>query len=143
MGFRTDLVTGVSTMMAAFIVASPTLLKRHYRVRPMSLAGADLPCSYLDLRPETVHYSEGIRQRDYTPSIVFVDRLTTNEETVARMDTLVDAFAEHLDLYAHIVTGTAWSDGSWADESADLADGNRAEAARFTFGPISIIEGRV
>lgn len=141
MGFRVDLVAGVGTMMAAFIVANPTLLKRHFRSRPPSL-NTDLPCSYLDLRPEDVHYAQGVRDRTLTPSIVFVDHLTENGETTDRMDALVDAFAEHLDLYAHVIPGTVWSDGTWTDESQELGDGKPAAATRFTFGPLSKTEGR-
>jgi hypothetical protein len=145
MGNRVDLVAGIGTMMTAFIAAHPDLLKRHFRSRPPSLV-TDLPCSFLDLRPETVHYDSGLRDRLFTPSIVFVDRLTDNGETTDRLDALVDAFTDHLDNYAHIVAGTSWSGGTWTDEQETLGgegEGAPAAAARWTFEPINFKEGRI
>jgi len=143
---RVDLITGLLAMLDAFIAAHPDLLVRRFKVRPPSLV-TDTPCAYIDLRPETVHYDSGLRDRFFTPSIVFVDRLTDNGETMARFDVLIDAFTDHLDNYPHIVAGTSWSGGTWADESENLGrpDGEDAPAAaaRWTFEPINFKEGRI
>jgi hypothetical protein len=138
---RADLVSGVGTMMTAFIAAHPTLCRRHFRSRPTSLV-TDWPCSYLDLRPMTLHYDNGLRETQVTPSIVFVTQAAENGQVTDLLDQIVDAFTDHLDSYAHLVAGSVWSDGTWNDESEDLGDGTFAAGARFTFGPISFLNGR-
>lgn len=143
---RVDLVSGLLAMLGDFHTAHPDLLARYFKVRPPSLV-TDTPCAYIDLRPETVHYDSGLRDRFFTPSIVFVDRLTDNGETMSRFDTLIDAFTDHLDNYPHIAVGTSWSGGTWNDESENLGrpdgDDAPAAAARWTFDPINFKEGRI
>ena len=141
MGERQDLVSGITTMMSAFISANPTLLKRHFRTRPES-AVTDWPCSWLDLRPEDVHYSEGLRDRTFNPSIVFVVGQGDNDQQMTLLDSIVDAFTDHLDSYPHILTGSAWSDGSWSEESVPLSDDTSTPAVRWTFAPILSKRGR-
>lgn len=141
MGNRTDLVTGIGTMVAAFIAAHPTLLKRYFSARPTSLV-TDWPCAYLDLRPARVSYDSALRQTLFTPSLVFVDGQFDPTQTTNRIDVLVDAFTDHLDSYAHIVAGTAWSDGQWAEEPIALSDDTAAAGVRWTFGDITFLNGR-
>jgi hypothetical protein len=136
--FRVDLVTGVTAMMNAYIAANPTKLLRHYRSLPAQFQ--DLPCSYLDVRPETVSHANGLRDRVVTPSIVVVTRLTDNGETTDIHDILVDSLLDWFTSYPHIVTGTIWSDMTIADEAVG-AD-NQFVGTRFSFGNISIAEGR-
>lgn len=137
---RQDLVAGVTTMMAAFMVANPTLLLRHFRSRPPSV-GADLPASFFDLRPEQVHHANGLRDRNITPSIVVVDRLTDNGETTDRFDVLVDTLMDWFTSYPHIITGSIWSDLTVADESFQDGDSFFA-GVRFTFTDFQKTEGR-
>jgi len=143
---RSDLVNGLLAMLDAFIAANQTLLVRRFKVRPPSLV-TDTPCAYIDLRPASVSYDSARRITQFTPSIVFVDRLTDNGETMDRFDRLIDAFQDHLALYPHIVAGTAWSTGTWADESETLGDPEGrtvpAAAARWTFGPITFDVPRI
>jgi hypothetical protein len=141
MGNRADLVAGITTMVNAFISANPTLLKRHFRSRPMTIL-SDWPCSYLDLRPTSVSYDSALRTTEFTPSIVFVDRPTESGETSDRIDTIVDAFTDHLDSYPHLVPGTSWSVGAWSDEAIPLSDETSAAGVRWTFGPITFRNGR-
>lgn len=140
MSFRADLVTGVGTMMTAFIAANPTLLIRHFTSRPESLV-TELPCSYLDLRPESYHYDASTRERIMSASIVFVQRLTSNAETTDRGDALVDAFTEFADGYPHIITGSWWSDASWTDESVDISTDVPTFAMRWS-PEVHLLEGR-
>jgi len=142
MGERQDLVTGVTTMMAAFSAANPTLLARHFRARPSS-AVTDWPCSWLDLRPEDVHYDSAMRDRTFNASIVFAAGLGDNDQMMALLDSIVDAFTDHLDSYPHILTGSAWSDGSWSEEAIPLGDGTSTPGVRWTFAPILSKRGRV
>jgi hypothetical protein len=136
--FRVDLVAGVTTMMTAYIAANPTLLRRHYRSIPAQFQ--DLPCSYLDVRPETVSHANGLRDRVTSPSVVVVTRLTDNGETTDIHDVLVDSLLDWFTSYPHIVTGTVWSDMTVADEA--IGDDSQFVATRFSFGNISIAEGR-
>ena len=141
MGERQDLVSGVTTMMAAFISANPTLLKRHFRARPESLV-TDWPCSWLDLRPEGVSYDAAMRDRTFSPSIVFVAGTGDNDQMMALLDSIVDAFTDHLDSYPHILTGSAWSEGTWSDEAIPLGDETSTPGVRWSFAPILSKRGR-
>jgi hypothetical protein len=118
MGDRADLMDGVAAMVNAFISANPTLLHRHFDARPPAFE--DIPCSYLDIDPATVHYDSGLRDRVITAALTFVDIIGSNQEASDRMDALVDAFTEHLDSYAHIVANTWWSDAQWSNVDETL-----------------------
>ena len=146
MGERQDLVSGITTMMAAFIAAQPTLLKRHFRARPES-AVTDWPCSWLDLRPENVSYSNSMRDRTFRPSLVFIVGQGNNDQQMTALDALVDAFTDHLDSYPQLMAGSVWSEGSWAEESIPLSDAIGEDmsvpAVRWTFAPILSKKGRV
>ena len=138
--FRVDVVAGFGTMMTAFIAANPTVILRHFRSRPPS-AGTDLPFTFLDLRPEAISHVQGLRERLMAPSIVAVFRLTDNGETTDAQDVAVDLLVDHFTSYPHLVAGTVWDALTVSDES--LQDGETFFAAvRFTFGNISIHEGR-
>ena len=81
-----------------------------------------------------------------TPSVLVVSPIGDNVETVTRHDTLVDLLVDHFTSYPHITTQTIWDRMSVRDEgySVDAPDGSTREffATRFTFGNISIREGR-
>ncbi len=136
--FRVDLVTNTTAMMDAFIAANPGRIVRHYRSLPAQFQ--DLPASYLDLRPETITHSEGVRDRRIAPSVVVVTRLTDNGETTDIHDQLVDLLVDWFTSYPHIVAGTSWQDMQVADEP--IGTENEFAATRFTFGDISKREGR-
>lgn len=143
---RVEVVTRLQTILTAFEAANPTLLRRHFKVRPPSLV-TDLPCAYIDLRPYTVAYMNSTRDIVMSPSIVFVDRLTDNGETMERFDILVDTFTEFLDDYPYLAAGNAvWSNSTWVDESETLGrpeDGQApAAAARVTFNDVLYKSGR-
>jgi len=136
--FRVDLVAGFTTMMNAYIAVHPTLIVSHHRSRPAQFA--DLPASYLDVRPETVTHGQGLRDRVTNPSIVVVTRLTDNGETTDAHDLLVDSLLDWFTTYPHIIAGTVWSDMTIADEA--IGDDSQFVATRFAFTNISIAEGR-
>ena len=125
-------------MMNAYIAVNPTLIRRHYRSRPAQFQ--DLPASYLDVRPETVTHSEGVRVRTTTPSIVVITRLTDNGETTDLHDILVDSLLDWFTSYPHIINGTVWDQMTVADEA--IGDDNQFVATRFSYSDISIGEGR-
>ena len=137
---RADLVAGITTMMNAYIAANPTLLKKHLRSRPPSL-NQDAPFSFCDLRPEQVHYANGLRDRILQPSVVIVDRLTDNGETMDRFDVLVDSLMDHFQAYPHIITGSIWSNMTVADEPQQEGE-SFFSSVRFTFTDFQKTEGR-
>jgi len=137
--FRADVVAGMTTMMQAFIAANPTLVRRHFRVLPESFT-TDIPCSYLDLRPEQISHDSGLRQRLMSPSIVVIFDAADNGEVIDAMDTTTDLLVDWFTSYPHIVSGTVWDAMTVADESVPNNLG--MVAVRFTFGNISILEGR-
>lgn len=139
--FRTDLVAGLASMVDAFIAANPTLLRRRFTIRPPSFT-TDLPCAYIDLRPEEVTFDTGTRTRTISPSVVLVDMLADSTETYTRLDTLVDAFLEHVTGYPHVVPGSVWSRLTISDEAEENGDGTVMASVRFTFPAVSMQDGR-
>ena len=144
MGDRTDCINGVETLVNTFIAANPTLLKRVFTVRPPSLV-TDLPCAFMDVGPGTLHYDSALREWVFPVAIVFVDRLTDNEETDTRNDVLMDAFMDLMDLNPHVVAGTWWSDATWTDDPQTLGgegDPLNATGVRLTFD-MHFLRGRI
>lgn len=137
MGFRVDLVAGFTSMMEAYIAAHGRIV-RHHRSLPAQFQ--DLPASYLDLRPETIAHSEGVRVRTMSPSVVVVTRLTDNGETTDLHDLICDELVDWFTGYPHIIPGTVWDEMTIADEA--VGNDDQFVATRFTFGDISIGEGR-
>lgn len=144
--FRTDITTGLVTILDAFVTANPTLLRRTSRVRPPSIVG-DLPIAYVDGRSETISHDSGIRVRTMTPAVVVVSPLADNVETVIRHDTLVDLLVDHFSTYPQIINNTIWDQMTVDDEPFDVVSGDDTVrqffATRFRFGNVSIQEGRV
>lgn len=143
--FRSDVTSGLVTIIDAFIAANPTLLRRSERARPPSVSG-DLPVAWVDSRPEEVVHDSGTRLRTMQPSIVIVAELTDNVETVVRFDTLVDLFLDHLSASPSIVAGTIWDRLTIEDEPFEMTGTNgvtyRYYSTRFTFANVTIMEGR-
>lgn len=135
--FRQDIVAGLTTILNAYQVANPTLLRRVFDHRPPSDV-TDLPFAYVSLRPESITHASGVRTRTMQPSVVVVDMLASNDETEGRFDVLVDALVEHFTGYPHIVNGTIWDRMTVAEE-----DEPGFMAVRFTFENVEIIEGRL
>ena len=138
--FRSDIAGGLLTILQGFQTANPTLVRSTSRARPPSY-NIDLPTAFIETRPETVAHANGIRTRVMSPSVTFVDRLTDNVETMDRMDDLVDAALDYFTANPHITPNTVWDALTIADGLEDDG-GSRFQAVTFTFGNISIIEGR-
>jgi hypothetical protein len=141
--FRTDITSGLVTILDAFITANPTLLRRSERGRPPSVVG-DLPIAWVDRRDESIVHDSGTRTRTMQPSVLVVAPITDNVETVIRFDTLVDLLVDHFTDYPHITSNTIWSAMTVEDES--YSEGEEPvryfHAVRFSFGNVSIQEGR-
>lgn len=132
--FRSDITTGVRTMMDAFIASNPTALRRHEDAKPTTFA-LDTPLSYLSTVPETITHTQGTRERLASPSVTVVAE-------AAVLSTLVDLLIDHFTAYPHIVTGTIWDRMTVEDDREEIGDGASLPSVRFTFSNLSIREGR-
>ena len=138
--FRHDISAGIVSVLNTFIAAHPTLLLRAYGAQPPGFP--DLPAAYVDTTPEAIHHDSGTRTRLMSPSVVVCWRITDNEETMDRIDLLVDLLVDAFTASPQFVLGTIWSDMTIADEDAPFGNYDLA-GVRFTFQNITIQEGRV
>jgi len=138
--FRTDIVGGIEAVLVAFRTANPTLLLGVHRARPESFP--DLPAAYIANRPEAITHDSGTRTRTMQPSVVVVRRITDNEEAMAAFDTLVDLLVDAFTAVPQLAANTIWDQLTVADEDAPFGDYDFA-SVRFTFGDVSIMEGRI
>lgn len=138
--FRADVVAGLTSVLQAFQTANPTLLRAVFPARPSRYTG-DMPFAYIETRNESVTHDSGTRTRTMTPSVVVVDQLTDNEETMARFDALVDLLMDHFTANPQLTPVTIWSALTVTDDYEEVGDRVFA-AARFAFQNVSIQEGR-
>ncbi len=138
--FRNDVSAGILSTLNTFIAAHPTLLIRAFRARPESYP--DLPCAYIENRPEVITHDSGTRTRLMNPSVVVVRKITNNAEAMAAFDVLVDLLVDAFTAVPQFASDTIWSRMSVDDEDAPFGDYDFA-AVRFTFSEVSIQEGRV
>jgi hypothetical protein len=139
--FRADIAAGIEAVLNAFKTTHPDLLLAVYRARPESLP--DLPAAFIDSRPETITHDSGTRTRTMAPSVVVVRRLTNNAEAMATFDTLVDLMVDAFTASPQFTSNTIWSAMTVADEEYDYGGEYLLAAVRFSFGNVSIMEGRV
>lgn len=142
--FRTDIASGLVTILTAFQTAHPTMLRSVFRARPEGFRG-DYPIAFVEARPEQIFHTSGIRDRTMTPSVAVVGDGGLNAEHMAEFDALVDALLDHFTLSPHITPNTVW-DRMTVEDYAEEIETDRGTmlrpAVRFTFGNISIQEGR-
>jgi hypothetical protein len=138
--FRTDVASGLVTVLEAFKTANPTLLRSVHRARPEGFTG-DYPIAFVEGRSEQIFHTSGIRDRTMAPSVAVVGDGGLNAEHMATFDALVDALVDHFTLYPHITPGTVWDRMTVEDYAEEIGDQLRP-AVRFTFGNLSIQEGR-
>lgn len=142
--FRTDIRAGMLAVVQSFATANPTMLAKVHKVRPTTFAG-DIPFAYIDLTRETASHTAGTRERVLSPSVVVVAAPLDNDTQVAAWDTLVDALADHFTDNPQFTANTIWDVWTVTDESEEIEsrEGTRTfPAVRFTFGNVSIREGR-
>lgn len=140
---RADLRAGFATMMAAFIVANPGKLTRHFDAKPE--APKDFPYSYVDL-PESIAYASGVQTRTFSPTLTVVDQYGPNGQVSDDFDTLVDLLVTYIGGYGgsfggHITANSVWSNLTITDGTEEHGD-SPFPAVRFGFGDLSIREGR-
>lgn len=134
--FRADLVAGMKTMLDDYQALHGDLLRSTWRTRPPSF-DVDLPAAWVGRASEQVAFRGQLRERLTGPQVFVVDRLTDNDETLHRFDTLIDGLLEHFSTYAHLVENTVWDRMTIED---DFEDG--FWLVRFTFLNVSAMDGR-
>jgi hypothetical protein len=141
--FRQDIAAGLVTLLDGFKTANPTLLGYTFLVRPTHF-NRDLPTGYVGARPESATHSQGIRTRTMSGlSITFVDDPGDSMENAARMDILVDAFADYLTARPHVIPGTVWNTWTVLDGYEVIGETTYLPNVTFTLPDLSIAEGRV
>lgn len=138
--FRTDVASGLVTILEAFKTANPTLLRSVHRARPEGFTG-DYPVAFVEGRPETIAHDSGVRTRTMSPSVSVVAEMTLNDQHMTEFDALVDALLDHFTTYPHIVPVTIWDRMSVEDYDETIGEQLRP-AVRFTFANLTIQEGR-
>lgn len=136
--FRSDVADGILTVLNAYIAAHPSLLVAAYRARPASFG--DLPCAFIENRPESVTHSQQVRTRLMRPSVLVVDRITDNAETMQRFDTLVDGLVEAFSSSPQFVTGSIWNELT-VDDTRETIGEYEFAGVRFTFSDVSQDDG--
>lgn len=140
---RQDTVAGLVSVLTAFKVANPTLLRAVYTARPGAFP--ETPCAYIGDRDETIDHTAGIRRRTFAPTIVVVDVLVDNEQTEDRMDILIDALVDAFTAAPFVVEATSLQQTGVTDGQVDLEGPNTVTHYRgstLTFGQIIYQEGR-
>lgn len=138
--FRADAVAGLKAVIDAYLAANPSSLVATFDYRPESFALT--PLAFVDTRNETVVHDAGTRTRTMTPVVVVVDRITTNTETMARLDALVDGLLDQFTATNPLVAGGNWRGSVSISDSFEQVGDNYYQAVTFSFGDVLISEGR-
>lgn len=138
--FRTDVASGLVTVLQAFQTANPTMLRSVYRARPEGFTG-DYPIAFVEGRSETISHTAGVRTRTMTPSVAVVGEYRLNAEHMAAFDELVDLLVDWFTQNPHIVANTIWDRMTVEDYDEEIGEASRP-AVRFTFTNLSVQEGR-
>lgn len=140
-GFRMNIVAGAYAQLGAFMVANPKLMRQRFTARPKSLTNAAKPCAYIGARPETIATGSSIRQRAASVQIILVDEIPDTEETLTRMDELVDGLVDWFTKYYHAAGAPTINGATGTDQigEEELNLGLYAEVLTISFG---LAEGR-
>ena len=140
---RADAVAGIKAVLAAYKTAHPTLLRGVGTARPSGSA-FEKPYAYIGDRVEVVKQDSGIRTRTLTPTIVLLDTYPSAEETLDRMDVLVDGISDALTAAPHMAGGNTVHEGGWTVRSGDETFGEAIyRSETFTLDAITFQEGRL
>lgn len=145
---RQALNDALSAIMAAFITANPTCVRRYWSEVPASLNG-EAAFVYQGPINEAITHDSGLRSTVFTGSLGYVDFLADPSETNTRVNTFADFMREWFTANYHILVSTTTGpyygvlqETAFIDGPTELVQGNtRMTDARleFTFNPL---EGR-
>lgn len=138
--FRRDVRAGLVLALSDFKTANPSQLGSVLTARPEGFTG-DYPIAFPDSQPESIFHTAGVRDRTMTPAVAVVAEKALNAEEQDRFDALVDALVDWFTARPHITSGTIW-DRMTVEDYAETIGEQYRPAVRFTFGNLSIQEGR-
>lgn len=120
MGFRTNLRSGVKTVLDTVQAANPTVLVHVYDHPPASL---HTPCGYVEKEvSERIQHTSGLRIRTATVRVVLVNKQSTNEQATDEQDVLLDLVLDALTADPDAVTDCLIEPVSVEDTEIVLAD---------------------
>lgn len=138
--FRKDTRDGVYGLLSGFQSANPTLLHHIYRRRPGSFP--DDRTGFVGSMPETMEPRTLLSQRNMTPTVVFVMKLSEpSHEQSDEMDELVDAFITYANARPHAISSQTVCVVRGVEDVELEAEGTFYPAAVVTFDTIAL-EGR-
>jgi hypothetical protein len=138
--FRKDTRDGLYTLLTGFQSANPTMLTHTYRRRPGSFS--DRISAFVGSLPETAPSNTLLSQRNITPSVVFVMKLTEpSHEQSDEMDLVVDAFYTYANARPHAISNQTVCVPRSVEDVELEAEGTFYPAAVVTFDTIAL-EGR-
>jgi hypothetical protein len=138
--FRKDTRDGVYALLTGFQTANPTMLHHTYRRRPGSFL--DKISAFVGSMPETANPNTLLSQRNMTPSVVFVMKLTEPaHEQSDSMDLVVDAFYTYANARPHAISNQTVCVPRSVEDVELEAEGTFYPAAVVTFDTIAL-EGR-
>lgn len=141
--FRADVVAGLVTVLTSYRTSNPSLLRGIYSARPDGPA-FEKPCAYIGNRGESVRVDSGIMTRTLTPEVVLLDTFPVNEETLDRMDILVDDLVEAFVEAPHAAGANTVIGSTFTVTDTEIAMGDAVyRAVVFTFADALDQEGRL
>ena len=143
--FRQALASGIDTLVSAFAVANPTIIRSTRKVRPYNFTNVELPCFYLGDLTETIITRQGNRLRTFSGFSGFlVDAPSSVDEASGRMDFAADVLADLFNANFHAASGRSIFEhiGTIDTEEQDGAGANTYPALEFQFGETETLEGR-
>lgn len=139
--FRTDLRAALKAILDAFTNAAHAFdLVETLPERPESYA-RPTPFGFVTLGDESVTFDSGTRTRTIPASLTLVDRLTTNAESSARLDPIVDAVVLSLSQNPHLTAQSVWD--SMRVTTTDAAEGETVfRQVVIDLGNVTVQDGR-
>lgn len=117
--------SGAKGVLDTYRTANPTRLQHTYDHPPGSY---HTPCAFVDKEmPETITFSASVRQRVLTVTVVVLNRLSSNQESSAEQDVLVDGLIDAFTSAARTaVPGCLITPASVSDAERESNDGRYA-----------------
>lgn len=138
--FRSDTRNGLYTLLTGFQAANPTQLTHTYRRRPGSFP--DMISAFCGAMPETSNPRTLLSQRNITPTVVFVMKLTEpSHEQSDELDDIVDAFWTYSLARPHSISNNTVCVPRSAQDIELEAEGTFYPGVEITFDSVAL-EGR-
>lgn len=143
-GFRQAMSSGLDTLVSAFAVANPTIIRSVVRTRPLSFANVEFPCFFIGDLSETITTTQGVRTRTFAGFSAFlVDALGSVQESADRMDFAADALADLFTANYHVASGRSIFQHIGTIDTEVPNGPTPLPALEFQFGETAVAEGRI